>query len=101
MLLARTMFIACCTLALLAKRPPKWALRLIETSYIALAFCISARLFTVADKIPPLLKHLVFSPFEPLPLVLVSYLLLFFSTAQLFKKVAFDARAKRALLYGG
>jgi len=100
MFLVRAMLILSCTVALLVQRPPRRLLWMIEKSYIAVAFAIVARLFSVADEIPPLLEHLIRSPFEPLPLVLASYLLLFFGAAQLFKEVAFNARAKRALIYG-
>lgn len=100
MFVVRAMLISSCAVALLIQRPPKWLLWMIEKSYIALAFAIVARLFTVAEEIPPLLEQLAHSPFEPLPLVLASYLFFFFGAAQLFKEVAFNARAKRALIYG-
>lgn len=87
-------------LAILTQRPPKHLLWVIEVAYISIATAIFARLFTITDEVPRLLGLLFCTPFDPLLLVLASYLLLFYGAAHLFRTVAFGARAKRAIIYG-
>ena len=75
--------------------PAKWLLVPVILVLGTLATSMLFKIYEVSEFIPPLINALFAGPTPiQLPLVLVSYTLLIFSTGLLFKRIAFLAAVK-------